>query len=324
MNKKQLFGWITVGVITGSTIYAIYKYKKMEKNAEGEISLHEARDIVAHHESILELETKREEGMYEESESFDKMIDECREEADYNASFTRGTDEFVSTKDGDVKIKHLDEFVATTPDADLPYDPDSFHYSDVPDMTVPEAETMTEEDKILKYDPNSREALNQYIRMELSEWPAVSAPYRRMLDLFEIEFKPTNDGDIDLVTRIQDYKEEFFGPNSQWIEHITIADLILYYAKRSEFNCGGMISEWADKFLEASELLSPEPGHYSQDEAISLLVNHKFHNKRLNSFGLFGISGQAWQSAQQIAEMNFDRQITFEIEFNEMIKEIML
>lgn len=322
MNKKQLLGGATIVIILGGTAYAIYKYKKMEKAAEGVIDLHEAREIVANHE---EINTQREEAMYEESESFDEMIDDCRDEASYNASFTRGTEEFVSTKDGDIKIKHIDEFVATTPDADLPYEPDKeFHYSDIPDLQTPEAETMTEEDKVLKYEPNSREARSQFIRMELAEWPASSQPYHRMLDLFNEPFIPTNDGDRDLVDRIIDYKIEFFGPHSKWVNEVTIADLILYYAKRAEFNCGGTVSEWADRFLDTTSFLSSREGKYSHSETVELLTNHKFYNDNIRGFGLFGISKQAWDSAQQVAELNFDRSITFEIEFNEMIKEMML
>jgi hypothetical protein len=175
------------------------------------------------------------------------------------------------------------------------------------------------EDIELRYDPNSRDARNQFIRMELAEWRPLEDNYQTLLRLFDFPFKPQNDGDELMATQVIDYRVRFFGFGSRWCKEVTVADIIMHYSRKAEFNCGENVRYWADYFLEFNELDFTKANH-EIDEVLLRLNSHTYFNEERATFGLFGLTRECMDQAIRIANGNVDRSVTYEIEFNEFLK----
>jgi hypothetical protein len=282
MNVKYILGTITIATIIGGTIYMIKKSKDLEAIEEGEITLAEARSIVA------EKETK---SVTTNSQTdMKKAVISARKTA-----YDEEIDEEEEEEDEETDIEVIDEC-------------ESYAY-----------EKPTEEDAELRYEPSSRDARNQFIRMELAEWVPLEDVYQTLLNLFEFPFNPINDGDRDLKTRIIDYRAQFFGFDSKWTREVTIADIILHYARLAEFNGGESVRYWAEYFLDFNEFELMTPSHVI-DKLLKSLNSHVYFNEERQTFGLFGLTSHSMDQAIKIANRNIDNSVTYEIEFNEFLK----
>lgn len=208
---------------------------------------------------------------------------------------------------------------------DLPFDPvlenedKETPTEEQVDYTKPLSERITEEDKILRYEPNSTEARDQFIRMELAEWVPVEDFYTVMLNLFEQDFQPTNDGDRYIKESIMDYRMEFFGPDSKWSHEVTYADLVLHYARQLSYNCNGTIREWAENLIANTEITV-----YTTPEELFVILQalnaHTYFNNDFKSFGLFGLNDESMDLALKSAAKNIEPLVTYDIEYNEFMK----
>ena len=174
------------------------------------------------------------------------------------------------------------------------------------------------EDKTLRFEPSSDAAKHQFIRMELAEWEPSDDVYRIMLQLFEFPFIPRNPGDEMLRTRIVDYKVQFFGFGSKWSKEISFADVLFYYGRQAEFNCGETVREWVDTFC-----LNMGMEWNSTSEEMDLVINrlnsHSYFNDQRQTFGLFGLTREQMDSAIKTSNRNFDKSVTYDVEFNEFL-----
>jgi hypothetical protein len=303
MNRKQFFGTVTIIAIVGGTIYAIKKSKDVKKSEEQEITLEEAKEIVKEREFNEAYAKQFEENIHFTAdideveyfgEDFDEAVDDAREMADHNRSF-------------------------------MPYDEDGdFDDSDVEGPSIEETDdndigVFTEEDRKLRYEPSSMDALKQYKRMELAELMHNSEVYQTMLRLYDFPFQPTNDGDELLRTQIIDYRVQFFGFGSRWVQQVTFADIIMHYARLAQFNCDETIGYWVDYFLNFNDLWY-QYSSSSIDATINTLNVHQYFNDERQTFGLFGLTRNYMDQAIKLANRNIDSSVTYEIEFQEFLK----
>lgn len=323
MNTKQVLGTVTLVAIVGVTIYAIKKSKDITKSEGEAISLDEARYIV---NEVKELDSSREEDMYDESQDFEEMKEEMKEVADWNRGYMGNEpaveDEDVKTYGRIVKGIGYDTF-SNRVDED---DDDDTEEEDAEDF-LQELEfdefnrqkPVIEEGNELRYEPNSVEALRQFRQMELMEWQPNEDTYQTLEMLFDFPFEPQNDGDEMLRNQIIDYRAHFFGITSKWVKLVSYADVILHYAKKVQFNCDETVGYWTNYFLEFNNLFH---GYSSQaiDEEIRELNAHTYFNEERATFGLFGLTRESMDQAIRIADGNIDRSVTYEIEFNEFLK----
>lgn len=301
MNWKYIMGTATILMIVGGTIYAIKKSKDLDKIDEDV--------VITAEQARLEVEAMRRQAKMEEhAQEFEELVDDIRDTANFNRSFMpyddREVEEFEEMID-DIYIETnaiLDEMEEELED-------DEYLLED----------TDIEEDGELRYEPSSIDARNQFIRMELAEWAPLEDTYQTMLRLFDIPFEPKNDGDWDLKTVIIDFRVQFFGFGSRWAKEVTIADVILHYARAATFNCDESVKYWTEYFLDFNELDLTVPSHII-DENIDLLNNHAYFNEERQTFGLFGLTREGMDQAIKIASRNIDSSVTYEIEFNEFLK----
>lgn len=298
-------GTVTVLAIAGCTIYAIKKSKDAKKNESEEISLADARKIVA---------------------------DSITEETDFSSAYpTYFKDKDIEEMNDAIAYAKEDREITARLVADLeeeedaPYAEEEYEEEDE-DAFDEQYETLMdsvahikEGDEELRYEPNSREARNQFIKMELADWVPLEDSYQILNTLFEFPFNPQNDGDCDLKTKLMDFRAQFFGPTSKWTRDISYADVILHYARAAEFNCGDSVRYWADYFLEFNLFDINTPSRVI-DDILKDLNTHTFFNEERATFGLFGLTREAMSQAITIANGNIDRSVTYEIEFNEFLK----
>ena len=299
MNRKQVLGLITITAIVGGTGYCIYKHlkEKEAKEQTTEISLKEAREIVERSKKEAEraldraVEVAQEIGM--STEEIEEMIDEARDEASWNASYTQAP-------------KH-----------------DEYDFYDGLDYTRPLSEYITEEDKTLRFDPNTIQARDQFIKMELADLLPSSREYQLMKRLFEFQFEPLNDGDDILRTQLEDYRQEFFGPTSRWTTMTTMADIICHYARLLDFNVGGGVGHWIIE-LAGNTGINEIASSQEISRQVTLLNQHLHSlNDEEIQWGIFGLHVYDMQAAQDIADNTIDGEVTYEIEFNEFVKKVM-
>ena len=338
MKAKHILGTVTIVAIIGGTIYAIKKSKDSKKSEEQEISLAEAREIVrvkeAHDKQSERLRTNYSEKMVPGDLGDVRGMDF---DGDYPTYFPEDT-KFAPRFDGDVltsvSIVQSDLAEYSKEDArvtrELFADLEDDNEEEIEDTLIieetypeedgrPWIETMTEEDKVLRYEPSSLDALHQFKRMELAEWAAVEDTHQTLARLFEFPFQPKNDGDDMLRTQIIDYRVQFFGFGSRWAQQVSFADVILHYARCAEFNVGESVKYWVEYFLEFNDLYHSYSS-YTLDEALNSLNSHTYFNEERQTFGLFGLTRGSMDQAIQIANRNIDRSVTYEIEFNEFLK----
>lgn len=297
MKFSRIMGTITVVGIIGGTIYAIKKYKDLEKSEKEEITLAEAKEIVAEREAVSNFDNTNHEDKELTEEEMEILKDGVREMASWNRSFMPDYDEEDSENIEGPSIGEDEEI----------------------DDNIGK---FTEEDRKLRFEPNTIDALKQFKRMELAELEYNPEVYQTMLRLFDFPFEPQNDGDELLGTQIIDYRVQFFGFSSKWVKQVTFADIILHYARNAQFNCDESLAYWVEYFLECADLYY-QYSSSSIDVTIKDLNAHKYFNHEKQTFGLFGLTRSSMDQAIRTASMNIDNSVTYEIEFQEFLKSIL-
>ncbi len=311
MNSKTsyILGTVTIVGIVGFTIYAIKKSKDAKKAEEEEITLDEARAIVKGRAIDADAEEvdEDEDDDDEEEESFDvgERIHDFDDEDEEEEEEIKPRKIVAKTKAEHIKALD-DEYEEEEEEEDFPIE-----------MTY--NQTVKKGDEELRYEPNSIEAIRQFIGMELSEFNRNGDIFQTMERLYDIPFIPQNEGDEMLLSQLIDYRVQFFGFNSKWTKSISMADVITHYARHTNFNYGESPGYWIGYFLEFNELDVTIPTH-KIDQTIKELNSHTYYNEERASFGLFGISREAMDHALKVAGRGVTNEVSYEIEFNEFLK----
>lgn len=299
MNRKQFMGIVTVSLIVGGTIYFIKKHLEAQE-AEAPITVEEARalvklrEVIAEHgDSDFETFDDNNEELYQgmSSDEINELVDEARDEVSWNASF------------GIYNQK------------------EDYDFYDGLDYTRPLSEYITEEDKELRFNPNSIQARDHFIKMELAELAPNLQEYQIMKRLFDFPFEPLNDGDNTLYSQLFDHRAEFFGDDSKWNDNVSIGDIITHYARITDFEIGEGVGHWIIHFVhhtDFSEIASTS----NFNDIIILLNRHKFINPRTNTYNIFGLSIDEYLDALAMAEETIDGELTYDIEFNTFLKNV--
>lgn len=287
MNKKRLMGIVTISLIIGGTVYCIKKYKDDLQYGES-IDLEEAREIVKQHsEEAVKSTEEVAEALGIDREEIEEFIDDIHDDIESENGFT-GPNE-------------------------------TYDFYDGLDWSIPLSETITEEEKTLRYEANSIQARDQFIKMELADLTPGMQEYQIMKRLYDFQFEPLNDGDSTLYSQLSDYREEFFGPDSRWNDNVSFADIIAHFARATDYNVGGGVGTWIVKFVRFIDITELDSG-LSIGETLTVLNQHNYHNERTDTYGLFGLHFDDCVAAEEMAEITIDGALTYEIEYNTFLK----
>lgn len=348
MNSRHVIGTITIIGIVGFTIYAIKKSKDLKKAEENSFGVEDAKQFVQEYEeNDAQLDREFHERM--EEERISDIKNDAHDEVGYNQSF--GVDyhgnsiaeridaelpykeehlkkdffEDDKSSEEDMKMGSRVEAVIASyketveepeeEEEDL-YDIDP---SDQIFLSYKEPKVNPEEMEVLRHDPNSPEALEQFIRMELADWREDHPTFQTMYSLYKKEFVPRTDGDQILKTKLIDYRIGFFTHKSIHTLDITMADVITHYARAAQYNIGETVGYWVDYFLGFNELY-PEQDEMELSDTIYELNSHAYFNAHHQTHGLFGLTPERFNEAERIASFSVHGEVTYETEFNEFLK----
>lgn len=285
MNTKKIMGIVTVSLIVGGTAYAIFKYKKGQ-NEEAPITLEEARELVEiSRNRVQETTATVAEAFGMTDEEIDELQDEARDEAGWNSSFAQ-------------------------PDYD---------FYDGLEYNRPLSEYIKEEDKTLRFDPNTLQARDHFIKMELAELMPSTPEYQIMKRLFDFHFEPLCDGDDILYSQLADHRAEFFGPNSKWNDNVSMADILTHYARLSDFDLSGGVGMWLNTFVNNTSFYELASS-VDFDIIIQHLNQHVYINPKTGLRGIFGLTEETFFFAIDMADNTIDGEVTYEIEYNMFLK----
>lgn len=296
VNWRYVFGTITIVSVVGLTIYSIKKAKDQQYIEEHSMS---------HEEVMAEFKerTKSEDDILKEKfEEFDKQMNPVQ------IVRTPMTVEKVEVE----VIEEVDSYRYAT-------DVVGYTYDGI-DMHIPIIDRMTEEDTTLRHEPNSNEARTQFIKMQLAEWAPSDPPYSLLIKLFDQPFIPQNDGDSYLRENLEEPREKFFGKSSRWVKEVSMADVLLHFAHKAQYELNEDVTYWMDQFLHHNEFSIDTPQRFFR-QLVSELNNHEYHNADTNTYGIFGLSSEAIDEAEHYASKNVENSLTYDLEFNEFIKE---
>lgn len=298
MDKNKVFGILTFSVLIGGTAYAIYKYKKTSTDNEEVWTVADAK------REVERVKAEREEaGIYE------PLTKEEREEAlldDEHFDFIESINASEEISDGTTGISGLEEL------QDGARDEASWNSSFYP---KPNKNYFELEENKLRHDHNSNEALDQFIKMELADWDINDYSRARMFDLFSFPILTNNEGDLRTISQISDYRSEFFGPESRWNDDITMADIILHYARATDYNYGNGVRYWVEHFLETSGL-DDEETPSGVKAIIDEMNNHSYYNSAMEVYSLFGVDDEQASRIMEIAAGGINGLVSYDIEYN--------
>lgn len=242
------------------------------------------------------------------------LVDGARESADWNASFEPPKTAIDSDRQiFGVRVEDIvEEEEEEEEEEDI--DPEELQVS----------KGYFEEDKDviddLRYEPNSVDAREQFISMELANLGRDNDTRDIVAMLYDHSFVPTCTEDHNLMVRLIDHRIKFFGVVSRWTKEVTYGDLIMYYGKSAEFNCGNDVKYWVDYFLTCADMDNVTLTSEEIDDRINLLNSHTFYNKEMQSHGLFGLTEDQMTEAIDIALKRIDKQVTYDIEFHQLMQ----
>jgi hypothetical protein len=356
IKPRQLVGIILGSGVVVFTIYSIKKYYDEKKQNAASIGLDEAKEIVeegktnlnrdqidpamedtkidARNQAFVDMNFSKElpieygnKGDKELSaEEMERLVGDARDHAHWNTAGwnVNEKDNIGLSKEGHIATK-TDELAATLDNMEDETEDDLI--MDGPDPEeLQQSKGYFEEDKELlddlRYEPNSIEAREQFINMELVVLGRDNDTRDVVGMLYDHPFNPISDEDRNLWTRLMDHRIKFFGEQSKWINEVTFGDVIMYYGKNAEYNCGEDVRHWVDYFLTCADInnitLTSEEFAYVIDQ----LNKHIFFNPDLQSHGLFGLTSFQMTEAARVAQGRVDGMVTYDIEFHNFITAI--
>ena len=184
---------------------------------------------------------------------------------------------------------------------------------------VDEDDMEEEEVEKLRHDPNSTEAMNQFVMMNISD---ISSPHAgRVIDeLFKVEL---NLHPCEYVTsNLVQNRIEFFGEGSRWVTELSVADLLLHYAHMLNYDVNMDVEHSILMFLENLGIYDSTVSSNKFDSSrliVDAFVDHTYCND--GNFGMFGLD-EAEMDHIIVTRMRTDgdKLVTFQAEYNTYIE----
>lgn len=186
-----------------------------------------------------------------------------------------------------------------------------------------EEETYEEDEEeeldILRYEPNSQQAKDQYHMLLLSDFDRYSRDYTLLNRLLRVPFSgsPTVNG--FMLDNIVEVKEHFYGTESKWLDETSWGDVIIYFADRAEFDLGYTRDYWFCTFMDTIGFSTDNNVSDQEfDEIVDSLCNNYFYGA---NFGVFGLSREQVLEAGRFDSIENINQLSIERQYQEYVKQ---
>lgn len=288
ITKKQTLKLVVVALSASAIAFLSFKaYKKYKELNEGVISgeqLETEMDVAR----LLKQQADRDAAIEEEVQALTGNEDIFMTMEEYEAQVNSTLSDERQTED--------EEFLFADEEEEMEYEV----------LQDPE-EGVVE----LRFPPNSEEALHQYKEMSLAEFDAMGPAKRALYMLFKVPYHPNNNQDGLVVNHIKESRLDFFSEDSVYVnEQVTIAELILYFAKMADYDMDKGIEYWSNQFLFNLDIV-PGIDQNTLNNIIGALVSHTYIGEM--GYGLFGLDDEEYKKV-----LNFNQLggVTFLKQYN--------
>ena len=176
-----------------------------------------------------------------------------------------------------------------------------------------------EEMDILKYEPNSLEAKDQYVMLLLSDFDRYSRDYTLLNRLLRVPFSGDPKVNEIMLENIWEAKVHFYGPDSVWLDVASWGDVAIYFADRAEFDLGYTRDYWFGTFMDTIGFsTSDSVSEQEFEEIMDSLCNNYFYGA---NYGLFGLSRDQVLEAGKIDAIEHISQLSIERQYQEYVKQ---
>ena len=227
--------------------------------------------------------------------------------------------------DREIDDLHVNNLMGIPVESGVVEEPITYHEDRVKPLEIaPDVyEHLPKEDNILRYEPNSEEARSQFVAMLTAEWLPTHDDYETLMYLFEFPFFPISDKDKWLKGVLADEREQFFGKDSKWVNRVTYAEVIIYYATRIEFEMDDRDrTYWANRLLENTNLKYISTAD-AMDKEIKSLNEHMYrleYDHGGETWGLFALTEQDMLDIEADASVRSrDGQISYDMEYHKFL-----
>lgn len=269
-----------VGAVTASTIvFYSYKAYKMYKHIKAE-------EITA--EEVM------------------KVIEErkLRQQAEETA---KALEEREALKDISVEDYDIEEDALPIVEYEYEYEEETYE------------EDEEEELDILRYEPNSLEAKDQYVMLLLSDFDRYSRDYTLLNRLLQVPFSGDPKVNEIMLDNIWEAKAHFYGPDSVWLDVASWGDVIIYFADRAMFDLGNTRDYWFGVYMDILGFSTEDSVSDQEfDEIVDSLCNNYFYGA---NFGIFGLSREQVLEAGRIDAIEHISQLSIERQYQEYVKQ---
>lgn len=169
----------------------------------------------------------------------------------------------------------------------------------------------------LRFPPNSKEALEQYINMTLAEFQKGEEAFLIFRRLYNHKYRPKNQRDMVIYDYLVQDRVAFFGPDSVHNTEVSFAELLLYFAKYCDFDLDGGVNSWGRQFLYNLDLRS-NMGEIALDRTIEDVVRHSFVGH--NGYGIFGLRDEEYRNILSEVSNSTVNYMTFTAQYNMFLK----
>lgn len=140
---------------------------------------------------------------------------------------------------------------------------------------------------IMRYDEDEHSKWSSYKRSRLEDIPMSSGTYMTLEDLFYRKFISHREEDDNVIDSCLEAREDFFGEGSPYLEEISWAEVLLFFAQLSDHDLNRGVYYWVSIFLDNINL-SPASESFTIDNTLVELSDGEYVNTNANTQGLFG------------------------------------
>lgn len=297
MNKQNLKTLAVVSV-TAASVFFVYKLYKTVKKVKTDLAEQEAlkADIKR---SVAAVEVERvpavkvgEKPVEDNFGDLEPIPDDMSVEEWMNIQYAR--EDYVMTEEMFELIEMDDE----EDDDDEPIDDE-------------------EEVEELRFPPNSKEALEQYINMTLAEFQTGEEAFLIFRRLYNHKYRPKNQRDMVIYDYLVQDRVAFFGIDSVHNTEVSFAELLLYFARYCDFDLDGGVNSWGRQFLYNLDLRS-NMGEIALDRIIEDVLRHSFVGH--NGYGIFGLKDEEYRHILSEVSNSTVNYMTFTAQYNTFLK----
>ena len=176
-----------------------------------------------------------------------------------------------------------------------------------------------EELDILRYEPNSLEAKDQYVMLLLSDFDRYSRDYTLLNRLLQVPFGGDPKVNGFMLDNVFEAKEQFYGPDSVWLDVTSWGDVIIYFADRAEFDLGYTRDYWFGTFMDTIGFSTDDNVSDQEfEEIVDSLCNNYFYGA---NYGIFGLSREQVLEAGRFDSIEHISQLSIERQYQEYVKQ---